>query len=135
MTTNPNILYVEDDALSREVMEALLRRKLGFKNVTIFNDSTQFMERLHAIPDGPDVIFLDIHMEPIDGFEMLRQVREDGGFTGTKIVALTASVMNEEVKMLRSAGFNGVMAKPLDVDAFPGALDRILNGEQVWIIK
>jgi CheY-like chemotaxis protein len=135
MNHDPNILYVEDDALSREVMEALLTRKMGLQKITIFKDSTQFMDRLRAMTSGPDVIFLDIHMEPIDGFEMLRQVREDGDFEGTKIVALTASVMNEEVKMLRAAGFNGVLAKPLDVDAFPGALDRILSGEQVWIIK
>ena len=135
MSTHPNILYVEDDALSREVMQALLTRKLGFQNITIFEDSRHFMEKLREMDAGPDVIFLDIHMEPIDGFEMLRQIREDVAFRSTKIVALTASVMNEEVKMLRAAGFNGVLAKPLNVDAFPDALERILGGEQVWIIK
>jgi CheY-like chemotaxis protein len=130
-----NILYVEDDELSREVMEALLKRGLGCKNVTIFEDSDQFMERLKTLSSKPDVIFLDIHMEPIDGFEMLRQIRDDESFDSTKIVAFTASVMNEEVKMLRDAGFDGVFAKPLVAEAFPNALQRILSGKQLWIIK
>jgi CheY-like chemotaxis protein len=135
MIADPNILYVEDDALSREVMKALLTRKLNFQNITIFEDSAHFMDKLRAMVTWPDVIFLDIHMEPIDGFEMLRQIRADASFRSTKIVALTASVMNEEVKLLRAAGFDGVLAKPLNVDAFPDALERILGGEQVWIIK
>ena len=133
--TNPHVLYVEDDALSREVMEALFRRRLGYQNITVFENSDGFMGKLNQLTPEPDVIFLDIHMEPIDGFEMLRQIREDTTFCAAKVVALTASVMNEEVKMLREAGFDGVLAKPLDVDAFPGALKRILAGEQVWIIK
>jgi CheY-like chemotaxis protein len=130
-----HILYVEDDELSCEVMEALLTRGLGYKNFTVFENSREFMQRLQALSTKPDIIFLDIHMEPFDGFEMLRQVRKDQNFDTTKIVAFTASVMNEEVKLLREAGFDGVFAKPLAVEAFPSALHRILNGEQLWIIK
>ena len=133
--TDPNILYVEDDPLSREVMQALLKRQLGYRNVTIFENSEQFLERLKTLLPEPDIIFLDIHMQPIDGFEMLRQIRGEPAFHATRVVALTASVMNEEVRLLREAGFNGVLAKPLDVELFPKALDRILNGEQIWIIK
>jgi CheY-like chemotaxis protein len=133
--TNPNVLYVEDDPLSREVMDALLRRGMGNQNVTIFDSSDQFIERLRKLSPVPDIIFLDIHVEPIDGFEMLRQIRNEDKLQATKVVALTASVMNEEVKMLREAGFNGVLAKPVDAELFPKAMQRILDGEQVWIIK
>jgi CheY-like chemotaxis protein len=129
------ILYVEDDALSREVMGMLLKRVMGYPNVTIFEDSTDFMKKLEALPAKPDIIFLDIHMGPIDGFAMLQQVRQSEDFKTTKVVALTASVMNEEVKTLKTAGFNGVLAKPLDTDTFPLVLPRILNGEQIWHIK
>ncbi len=130
-----NILYVEDDELSCEVMSTLLKKGLGYQNLTIFEDSSDFMPRLIGLSSKPDIIFLDIHMEPIDGFEMLNLIRSNPAFDGTKIVAFTASVMNEEVKLLREAGFNGVFAKPLAVDAFPKALSRILDGEQLWIIK
>lgn len=129
------ILYFEDDMLSREVMRACLTRGLGYHNVTIFEDSTDFEERLNNVGVKPDVVFLDIHIEPIDGFAMLKLIRQSETYQSTKVIALTASVMNEEVKMLKEAGFDGVIAKPLDYDTFPNVLSRILKGEQVWHIK
>lgn len=132
---DPVIVYFEDDALSRDVMRACLTRGLGYHNVTIFEDSTDFENRLAGLSSKPDVIFLDIHMEPIDGFTMLRLIRQSETLLTTPVIALTASVMNEEVKMLKEAGFDGVIAKPLDYDTFPAVLHRILNGEQVWHVK
>ncbi len=131
----PVILYVEDDTLSRKVMNDLLKRRLGYQQITIFEDSEDFVEKLDSLSPIPDIIFLDIHMQPLDGFEMLKQIRKNSAFQATRVVALTASVMNEEVKLLQQKGFDGVFAKPLDVDAFPNVLLRILDGEQIWIIK
>ena len=128
-------LYFEDDALSRDVMQVCLTRGMGYRNVWIFEDSADFANRLKSIGAKPDVIFLDIHIEPLDGFEMLKLIRQSDTYQYTKVVALTASVMNEEVKTLREAGFDGVIAKPLDYDSFPRVLKRILEGEQVWHIK
>jgi len=133
--SDPVILYFEDDRLSREVMRACLTRGLGYQDVWIFEDSTDFEQRLRSVGSQPDVIFLDIHIEPIDGFAMLKLIRRSETFRATKVVALTASVMNEEVKLLKEAGFDGVIAKPLDYDTFPTILHRILQGEQVWHIK
>lgn len=133
--SDPVILYFEDDVLSREVMRVCLTRGMGYGNVWIFEDSSEFEDRLNSVGAKPDVVFLDIHMEPVDGFEMLRIIRQSEAFQSTKVIALTASVMNEEVKMLKEAGFDGVIAKPLDYDTFPNALHRILRGEQVWHIK
>lgn len=129
------ILYFEDDALSREVMRTCLTRGMGYRNVWIFEDSADFEARLNDVGSKPDVIFLDIHIEPIDGFAMLKLIRQSEILQSTKVVALTASVMNEEVKVLKEAGFDGVIAKPLDYDTFPNVLHRILSGEQVWHIK
>jgi len=41
-------------------------------------------------------------------------------------------VMNEEVIKLRTSGFNGVIAKPIDQDLFPQMMQRVLNGEEIW---
>ncbi|HRF96090.1 MAG TPA: response regulator, partial [Aggregatilineales bacterium] len=65
---NPVVLYVEDDPMSREVMKLLLTRRMKFDHVHILEDSTDFMTRLISLPEKPDIIFLDIHMEPMDGF-------------------------------------------------------------------
>src|SRR5690242_21427523 len=48
-----------------------------------------------------------------NGFQMLQMVREDSVYCDTKVVALTASVMNEEVERLRKSGFDGAIGKPI----------------------
>src|SRR5258708_1312525 len=126
-----SVLYVDDDPLSRMVMELLLVNEMQVSGLTTFEDSQNFMGRVKALPAKPDVILLDIHLKPLNGFEMLKLLREDG-FADTVIVALTASVMNEEVAQLRTAGFNGVVAKPVNLDVFPDLWERMLNNEQVW---
>ena len=128
-------LYVENDELSREVMKALLTRWLGYHDVTMFETSAHFEVHLESLEQKPDVIFLDIHMEPIDGFEMLKMIRRNQDYYSTPVIALTASVMNEEVRRLREAGFDGAIAKPINYDTFSSALDRILNGEEIWNTK
>lgn len=131
----PFFLYIENDELSREVMKTLLTRGLGYHHVAMFETSAHFEQHLRGLKHKPDVIFLDIHMEPIDGFEMLKVIRQNKEYHGTPVIALTASVMSEEVRRLREAGFDGVIAKPIDYDTFPRALNRILKGEQIWNTK
>lgn len=134
MSDYPKILYVEDDSLSRMVVDILLREQMGLQHVVIFEDSRNFRERIDEFPFLPDIILLDIHMKPINGFQMLDILRQHPRYQNLSIVALTASVMNEEIDQLRSAGFDGVLAKPLDQAAFPGMLYRLLNGEKIWSI-
>ena len=50
------------------------------------------------------------------------------------MIALTASVMNVEVNLLKQPGFDGAIAKPIDEIMFPDLLNQILDGEQVWNI-
>ncbi|QPC83857.1 response regulator [Phototrophicus methaneseepsis] len=133
--SQPFFLYVENDELSREVMHALLTRGLGYNTLKFLETSQRFEEELGQLDPKPDVIFLDIHMEPIDGFEMLEMIHRNPAYESTPVIALTASVMNEEVRKLREVGFDGVIAKPLDYDTFPRILARILEGEQVWKTK
>lgn len=134
MTREPVILYVDDDPFSCQVMELLLIRKLQFKNVTIFESSADFMGRLAGLAPQPDVFLLDIHMEPHDGFALLKMLRQHPDYQSAKIVALTASVMNEEVEQLKRAGFDSVLAKPVDQATFPSSLSRILAGENIWTV-
>ena len=133
--TEPIFLYIENDELSREVMRTLLIRGLGYRDLTMLETSSHFEEDLKRLTQKPDIIFLDIHMEPLDGFEMLKLIRRNKDYYATPVIALTASVMNEEVRRLREAGFDGAIAKPINYDVFPAILDRILNGDQIWNTK
>lgn len=134
MTDKPAVLYVEDDLSSRQVMQILLGGRMALPHVTMFEDSENFVARVQALDPKPDVIFLDIHVEPYSGFEMLAMLRELEDFRQTPVVALTASVMNEEVEQLKMAGFHSCLAKPIDLTTFPIALQDILNGNPVWVI-
>jgi CheY-like chemotaxis protein len=134
MNREPVVLYVEDDPSSRKVMEIVLKFRLNLPHITMFEESSNFRERVQALNPQPDVIFLDIHMKPISGFGMLEILQTLEQFEGVPVVALTASVMNEEVAMMRTAGFDGCFAKPLNVERFESSLANILNGKQVWEI-
>jgi CheY-like chemotaxis protein len=134
MDMKPAVLYVEDDPRSRRVMEMLLTMRMALTDVTILPNSEDFLERVLALTPRPQVIFLDIHIKPLDGFQMLEQLRNCGAFEQAQIIALTASVMNEEVQRLTTAGFDGCLAKPLDMTTFPETFERILNRELVWSI-
>lgn len=133
MHSKPHILYVEDEIRSRRVMQ-MITSDLDLPAVTLFEDSTDFLERVLALSPKPDLIFLDIHMKPYTGFQLLEMLRATGGFETIPIVAMTASVMNEEIQALRTAGFDGCIAKPIDFDSFPEILNRIMSGEKVWRI-
>jgi len=134
MSNQPVVLYVEDDIQSRRMMDMLLKGRMKLSSVTILEDSEQFIDRVNTLNPKPDIIFLDIHMKPYNGFEMLTMLRELEWAQNTPIVALTASVMNEEVHQLRQAGFDGCLGKPIDIVTFPDMFNRILDGESIWRI-
>lgn len=134
MKEQPVVLYVEDDRLSRIVMSMLLKNHLQLEHVYMFEDSEDFMKRVAEIHPKPDLIFLDIHLTPHNGFEMLTMLRESGQYDGVSVIALTASVMSEEVEQLTTAGFNGCIAKPIDGERFPQLFNSLLQGKDIWHI-
>ena len=132
MPDNPKIFYVEDDDFSREIMTVLITEVLGFKDYVVHSESSNFQEKLAALPFVPNIIFLDIHVEPVDGFEMLKMCRARTELDKTPVVALTASIMAEEVNDIRQEGFDGLIGKPINQVTFPDLLQRIINGEEIW---
>ena len=131
---NTQVLYVEDDPISREVMEMTFSLEVNDVDLTLFESSSDFIQRVEALPDQPDIILLDIHIGPIDGFAMLDQIRQHTTLGNAKVLAVTASVMNEEVDMLKRAGFDGGIAKPIDGVDFEDVCQRVLDGEKFWHI-
>jgi CheY-like chemotaxis protein len=127
-------LYVEDNESNRKVMQLIMQKALKVNDLAVFENSNEFMQRVKALPQIPQVALLDIHVRPHDGFAMLEMLRADPDYQDTKIIALTASVTNEEVEQLRTSGFDGGIGKPLRVSTFPDLLERILNGETIWHI-
>lgn len=127
------ILYVEDDDFSRDIME-LLFDDLPDYELVMFADSQDFATRLEQLPDSLGIILLDIHVEPYDGFDMLKMIRDNDRFSSLPVLALTASVMNEEIAQLRTNGFDGAIAKPIDQDYFANHITDVLAGDTVWTV-
>lgn len=130
----PIFLYVEDDAFSQEIMKRMLAI-LGYLNLTIFENSHNFLDRVRALPGIPDIVFLDIQIGPMNGHQVLKLLRGDDTYKDTKIIAMTASVMSSEVNELRNAGFDGLIGKPILKRVFPELLRGILEGEPVWYVS
>lgn len=127
-----SIVYVEDDPGSRRIMHTVLHHMMGVGQVHIFEDSTDIISKFETLQSHPDLFLVDIHLEPLNGFEILRALRAHSSFFAVPVVALTASVMNTEILDLRNAGFNGVIAKPINIDRFPHLIAKIMVGNQVW---
>ena len=132
--SQPFFLYIEDDPLSREVLEMILTRIMKYSRIDYFDNSENYPEKFHGLSQVPDVVFLDIQIRPHDGYEILKWLRDEPGFQSTKVIALTASVMVQDVARLQEAGFDGLIGKPLAHKVFPRLLEQILGGEAIWYI-
>ncbi|MBN1564780.1 MAG: response regulator [Anaerolineae bacterium] len=125
-----SFLYIEDHPASRRVMQLLLD-VMGYSNLTLIEHTQDIIAQLEQTKKDFDVIFLDLHLSPLDGFEVQKLLRAHNRFGQAKIVALTASVMPNELHTVRQ-NFDGLIAKPLNYDTFFGYVTRILAGEPVW---
>lgn len=130
----PVLVYVEDDEASIVVMKAIVERVMKLQTLHVLQNRADFMQQVKQLGVMPDIFLFDIQMKPYDGFELLTMLRDDSEFKKSKVVALTASVMSEEVARLKRRGFDGAIAKPLNIDAFPDLIARIMDGESVWYI-
>lgn len=135
MPNHNHFLYVEDDPLSREIMQIMIDEVIGMGQLTIFHDSHDFVNRLKNLDPIPNIIFVDIHVAPLNGYQLLQAIRNQPDFQHTKVVAVTASIMGEEVKELRRNGFDSALSKPLDMDTFPDYLTQIKAGSRIWQIQ
>ena len=132
MTT---ILYVDDDPMSRDVLQILFHKIMGIPHLYLLANSEQFMDKIAALPQPADVVFLDIQVRPLDGYQMLALLRQTPTYTNTPIIALTANVMASDVDKMKEAGFSGLIAKPITNRLFPLLFKKILAGESVWYIS
>ena len=131
---NPTFLYVEDDYRSRMVLQVFIERVMHYDSLTMFEDSSDFEAKVLALEPKPNVIFLDIQISPISGYQMLEILRRLPAYEKTIVIAMTANVMSHDVEQLKAAGFTGLIGKPLVKEVFTPLVERILAGESVWYV-
>lgn len=106
------VLHVDDNAMSLRLLAQMLERLPGVR-VSSLSDPLQAV--LLAPSLQPDLILLDIRMEPIDGFEVLARLRASAALVHVPVVAVTAEAAPAELLRMRQTGFDRVLPFPLDL--------------------
>ena len=122
------VLLVEDNELNLEIASELL--SMTGVEVDTAENGREALERFTAAPENYyDIIFMDIQMPIMDGYEAARRIRSlDRADAGTVwIVAMTANAFVEDMRLSREAGMNEHVSKPVDLERLEDILRRRLN--------
>jgi CheY-like chemotaxis protein len=117
------ILIAEDNAVNRE----LLRELLEMRGYTVV-EACDGEEALRMIEQTqPDLLLLDIGMPVLDGFAVVRKIRENPRLAPLPVVAVTAYAMQGDREKILHSGFDGYLSKPVNSPSLAEELDRLLT--------
>jgi signal transduction histidine kinase/CheY-like chemotaxis protein len=120
-----NVLVVEDNDINQVVAQQILR-SYGLQ-VDLASDGQQCINALQH--KQYDLVFMDLHMPNIDGFEACSIIRRTN--PDIPIVALTAAVLKDEVQKAIGVGMNSHLAKPLEHVQLKNILNRYLIKKKI----
>ncbi|GHV87557.1 hypothetical protein AGMMS50255_8530 [Spirochaetia bacterium] len=120
------ILLAEDVEINREIVCSLLE-PLGLL-VECAENGALAVRRFTASPDAFDMIFMDIQMPEMDGFEAAHAIRNSAAPNAKTIpiIAMTANVFKEDIEKCLEAGMDGHVGKPLDIEDVLAQLRKYL---------
>lgn len=123
---NLHALIIDDDAYSIYIMERLLDQEdisyTAVADPTLLDDVLQTLDKI-------DIVFLDLEMPKMDGYEVLALLRQR---IAPEVPIVACTVHTAEIGKTRRQGFFSFVAKPLDLDRFSDQLHRVLDGVAVW---
>ncbi|HSZ33330.1 MAG TPA: response regulator transcription factor [Puia sp.] len=123
-----NIMIVDDHALLRDTWGKFLRLKGNFNIVAGTGNGAEAIILAKEIK--PDLILLDINMEPVNGFDVLLAIRR----LSSKVIAVSMHAQpSYAIKMLKY-GANGYVTKNAASDELIYAIEQVLSGK-IYICK
>src|ERR1041384_7105930 len=105
------ILVVDDYNTMIRIIRNLLKQ-LGFEDIDDANDGSAALTKLRGKRYG--LVISDWNMEPMTGYELLKEVRGDPGLSKTPFIMVTAESKTENVSAAKKAGGHHYTAKPLN---------------------
>ena len=108
------ILIVEDNPRNMK----LVRDVLQVKGHTTLEATTGEDGVALAMEKLPDLVLMDIQLPGINGIQALGQLRANATTAKIPVIAVTASVMQQDRKLITEAGFDGYIGKPINLAEF-----------------
>lgn len=118
-----DVLIIDDDENSLDVASIVL--EFAGANVSLASHGKDGLDSINS--KRPQFILCDLSMPVMDGWEFIRQLRNDENHRDLKVIALTAHAMVGDQEKALSAGFNGYLTKPLEPATFVNQLLRVLD--------
>ena len=117
-------ILIIDDNPSNVKLAQLLLVKAGFE-VRTAGDSEQALETLRSF--RPRLILMDIQLPGMNGIEALKVLRADASTAHIPVIAVTASVMQQDRNLITEAGFDGYIGKPINLKEFIDTVRAMLE--------
>jgi two-component system nitrate/nitrite response regulator NarL len=127
MTEKIRVLLVDDHALFRSGVKALLERHDDFEVVDEASDGLEGIKRARSL--RPDLVLLDLHMPGISGLEAVKVIVEE--MPGVRVLMLTVSEDAQDLMEALRAGASGYLLKNIEMDALLDAIRRAAEGDSV----
>lgn len=121
------VVLVDDHTLFRMGLAELLEQRGSIKVVGVTGNADEARRLLTE--QQPDVLIMDLHMPPLDGLTLFRQLRQEGFTTPT--LMLTVSNAEEDLSNVLRAGARGYLLKDMEPDDVVDAILRASRGETV----
>lgn len=117
------LIYAEDDVDDREILEEMMREITDDIDVIALRDGREVLDFLAALGPTdllPCFILLDINMPGMDGYETLKQLKDDPSYQNIQVIMYsTATQLREEPRAL-ALGASRFITKPFTMDALAG---------------
>jgi signal transduction histidine kinase len=122
------VLLAEDVEINREIVLALLEPMQ--LNIECAENGVEAVKMFTTSPEKYDMVFMDIQMPEMDGYDATRAIRafDNPWAKSIPIIAMTANVFREDVEKCLEAGMDGHIGKPLNFDEIVDKLQTYLKG-------
>ena len=118
-----SVIIVDDVPLNTTLVEKMLAR-FHFRIRKAENGLEAMRE---IIAEKPNLIFLDIMMPIMDGFQVLEQIRKNPDYASIKVVVLSAINSNEDIVKAYNLGANDFITKPIMLEKLLNSVAKQLN--------
>lgn len=118
------VLVVDDYQTMVRIIKNLLKQ-LGFENVDEAADGREALGKIKTKKYG--LVISDWNMEPMTGYELLREVRSDEALKATPFIMVTAESKTENVIAAKKAGVNNYIVKPFNAQTLKMKIASVLG--------